>query len=341
MRAGIVQKRYVAVKQTPPTPAIPAKQEQALGIPSMGRPGGRNRAGISSRQGLSGRWRELLPRPLRRGGRDPMPDMGDGRLLADCARPSFLGHVRTQGVVTRHGSTSMATTHGSELAITRSSCDLSALLDARANQARFCYKDSRATVRRLRGLRFNLGRIRRGRSSTRESQTMIDVILAGGEVIDGSGRKSFRADVGRCVLRPWLRGSAVYGSQRLCVPADLTHPAEVWRTRACDGAQPGDDRVGPAPGGRRRVRRHSPRLEPYPHQRHLASVGARRRRPRNSRTVEGPRHARPHEAQSQAHVAAGHGRALGPDRAPEQRGESATRGRDVRGHRPDAQHLAL
>ena len=43
---------------------------------------------------------------------------------------------------------------------------------------------------------FRLGGPVRGGSPTRERQTAIDAILAGGEVFDGSGRRPFRADIG-------------------------------------------------------------------------------------------------------------------------------------------------
>ena len=94
----------------------------------------------------------------------------------------------------------------------------------------------------------------------------------------------------RCALRPRFRRSAVHGAQRLGAPADLAHPAEVRCSAARDGAQSRDDRVGAPPGGRRRVRRHSPRLGPYAHQGDPASLGAGRRRPGNPRTAEGPRY---------------------------------------------------
>ncbi len=42
------------------TAAIPARREHAPEILSIGRPGGRNRAGTPPRYGLSGRWRESL-----------------------------------------------------------------------------------------------------------------------------------------------------------------------------------------------------------------------------------------------------------------------------------------
>ena len=73
----------------------------------------------------------------------------------------------------------------------------------------------------------------------------------------------------------------------------------------------------------------------------LPPLGAGRRCLGNPRTAEGPRDARTDEAQPQAHVAARHRRALGQDRSAEQRSEPPSRGRDVRGHRPDAEHFAV